>query len=291
MAFVLSPLRYPGGKSKLTDFVYNTIELNNIKNPIYCEPFCGGAGVAINLLLQNKVEKIILNDYDIAIYSLWKAVLDDTKKLGQKIISTKITIQEREKQKQIYKELSDKKECGLDLAFATLFLNRTSVSGIIKGGAIGGKEQKGQYKVDARFNKEKILEKINHISTFRSKIELFNLDCNTLINTYLKNHTDKNNLFIFFDPPYYKQGKNLYTNFFTHQDHEKLGTAIKSMDDFLWILTYDNTPEIYSIYKNYNPQKYKLQYSAKNKIKETELFFNSPKTKVESFSNVDFEAL
>ena len=101
--FRLSPLRYPGGKSKLTDFVDNTIKLNNIKNPIYCEPFCGGAGVAINLLLTNKVEKIILNDYDIAIYSFWKAVLEDTKKLGQRIISTEITMQERENQKKIIK--------------------------------------------------------------------------------------------------------------------------------------------------------------------------------------------
>ncbi|CAD7288255.1 DNA adenine methylase [Campylobacter suis] len=287
----LSPLRYPGGKSKLTDFVYNTIKINNIKNPIYCEPFCGGSGVAINLLLKNKVDKIILNDYDIAIYSFWKAVLDDTKKLGQKIISTPITIQEREKQKQIYKELSSKKEYSIDLAFATLFLNRTSISGIIKGGVIGGKEQKGKYKIDARFNKEKVLEKINNISNLKEKIELFNIDCNAFIDVYLKNHVNKNSLFIFFDPPYYKQGKNLYTNFFNHEDHQILGTAIKKLDDLLWILTYDNAPEIYNIYKDYSPKKYKLQYSAKNKIKETELFFSSSKTKIQSFLGVDFEAL
>ena len=251
--FRLSPLRYPGGKSKLTDFVDNTIKLNNIKNPIYCEPFCGGAGVAINLLLTNKVEKIILNDYDIAIYSFWKAVLEDTKKLGQRIISTEITMQERENQKKIYSELSKVNSYNLDLAFATLFLNRTSVSGIIKGGVIGGKEQKGKYKIYDRFNKD--------------------------------------DLFIFFDPPYYKQGKNLYTNFFNHKDHEQLGNSIKSMDDFLWILTYDYRPEIYEIYKEYKPKKYKLQYSAKNKIKETELFFSSPKTEVNTFSKVEFEKI
>ena len=95
----------------------------------------------------------------------------------------------------------------------------------------------------------------------------------------------------FFDPPYYKQGKNLYTNFFNHKDHEQLGNSIKSMDDFLWILTYDYRPEIYEIYKDYNPKKYKLQYSAKNKIKETELFFSSPKTEVNTFSKVEFEAI
>lgn len=289
MPTTLSPLRYPGGKSKLADFVDNTIKLNGIEKPIYCEPFCGGAGVAIDLLLKNKVEKIILNDCDVAVYSFWKAVLDDAEKLGQKIISTEITMQERENQRQIYGELSKKREYSLDLAFATLFLNRTSVSGIIRGGVIGGKDQKGKYKIGDRFNKEKILEKINRIAALKDKIELFNLDCSELINTYLKNYTDKNNLFIFFDPPYYKQGKNLYTNFFSHKDHENLGLAIKKLDEYFWILTYDNTSEILKIYKEYNPRKYKLQYSAKNKIKETELFFSNNKTKIESFNKVIFE--
>ena len=289
MPTTLSPLRYPGGKSKLADFVDNTIKLNGIEKPIYCEPFCGGAGVAIDLLLKNKVEKIILNDCDVAVYSFWKAVLDDAEKLGQKIISTEITMQERENQRQIYGELSKKREYSLDLAFATLFLNRTSVSGIIRGGVIGGKDQKGKYKIGDRFNKEKILEKINRIAALKDKIELFNLDCSELINTYLKNYTVKNNLFIFFDPPYYKQGKNLYTNFFSHKDHENLGLAIKKLDEYFWILTYDNTSEILKIYKEYNPRKYKLQYSAKNKIKETELFFSNNKTKIESFDKVIFE--
>ena len=289
MPTTLSPLRYPGGKSKLADFVDNTIKLNGIEKPIYCEPFCGGAGVAIDLMLKNKVDKIILNDYDIGIYSFWKAVLDDTERLVQKIVSTKITIQDRNNQRQIYDELSKKREYNLDLAVATLFLNRTSVSGIIRGGVIGGKDQKGKYKIGDRFNKEKILEKINRIAALKDKIELFNLDCSELINTYLKNYTDKNNLFIFFDPPYYKQGKNLYTNFFTHQDHENLGLAIKNMDEYFWILTYDHAPEILEIYKKNNPKKYMLQYSANIKTMSTELFFCSPRTIVESFGEVEFE--
>ena len=117
---------------------------------------------------------------------------------------------------------------------------------------------------------------------------LYNLDVNYFIEYTLLNF-DKNSLFIFFDPPYYKQGKNLYTNFFSHKDHENLGLAIKKLDEYFWILTYDNTSEILKIYKEYNPRKYKLQYSAKNKIKETELFFSNNKTKIESFDKVIFE--
>lgn len=284
----LSPLRYPGGKGKLTEFVSHIIAINNIKNPIYCEPFCGGSGVAINLLLDKKVDKIILNDVDIAIYSFWYAVLNDTQRMIDKINKTAITTQERLKQKEIYTFGQTQKGYNFDLGFATLFLNRTNISGIIKGGVIGGKQQKGNYKLDCRFNKINIINKIEKIAEHKDNIMLYNLDVNYFIEYTLLNF-DKNSLFIFFDPPYYKQGKNLYTNFFSHKDHENLGLAIKKLDEYFWILTYDNTSEILKIYKEYNPRKYKLQYSAKNKIKETELFFSNNKTKIESFDKVIFE--
>lgn len=283
-----SPLRYPGGKGKLTEFVSHIIAINNIKNSIYCEPFCGGSGVAINLLLDKKVDKIILNDFDTAIYSFWYAVLNDTQKMIDKISKTDITTQERLKQKEIYMFGQTQKGYSFDLGFATLFLNRTNVSGVIKGGVMGGESQKGKYKIDCRFNKEDIIRRINIIAEYKENIMLHNYEAKDFIFNILQNFS-KDNLFIFFDPPYYKQGKNLYTNFFDHKDHEILGMAIKKLDEYFWILTYDNNPEILKIYKEYNPRKYKLQYSAKNKIKETELFFSSNKAKIESFDKVIFE--
>lgn len=286
--FISSPLRYPGGKSKLTKFVSHTLDINGIKNPIYCEPFCGGAGVAIKLLLDKKADGAILNDYDIAIYSFWYAVLNDTKNLLDAIKETPVTIPERERQKEIYMNKSQLKKYDFELAFSTLYLNRTSVSGVIKGGVIGGKNQDGKYKIDARFGKENIMAKIKNIADHKDNILLFNMDASELIDEVLQK-MDKNNLFVFFDPPYYKQGKNLYTNFFKHQNHEDLGLSIKKMDEYFWIMTYDNEPKIYEIYKDYNPKKYKLQYSANLKIKETELFFNSPRAKIESFDRVVFE--
>lgn len=288
MPITPSPLRYPGGKSKLTEFVAHTLEINDVKNPVYCEPFCGGAGVAIKLILNKKASGIILNDYDIAIYSFWNAVLNDTNELLNAIWETPVTISERERQKEIYMSKSQIKKYDFELAFATLYLNRTNVSGVIKGGVIGGKNQKGKYKIDARFGKENIIAKIKKIATFKDKILLFNLDASQLVQDILLK-MDKNSLFVFFDPPYYGQGKNLYTNFFRHQNHEDLGLSIKNMDDFFWIMTYDDEPKIYEIYKGYSPKRYKLQYSANVKIKETELFFNSPRAKIESFDRVVFE--
>lgn len=149
-----TPLRYPGGKSQLTDFVYHTIQLNNINAPIYCEPFAGGAGVAMSLLLRDQVSSIILNDLDTAIYSVWYAILHDTERLLDAIENVTVSMETWHQQRQIYDNLKDSEEYSFELAFASFFLNRTNRSGIITGGPIGGMEQTSKYLVDCRFNKK-----------------------------------------------------------------------------------------------------------------------------------------
>lgn len=152
----VSPLRYPGGKTKLVPFLSHTISINQIKNPIFCEPFAGGAGLSLKLLLEGKVERIILNDVDQGIYSFWYAVFFDTQRLIDKITEIEVSLEERERCKKVLFECSNSgKTSGynFDLGFATFFLNRVNVSGIIKGGAIGGIKQEGKFKIDSRFGK------------------------------------------------------------------------------------------------------------------------------------------
>ncbi|WP_418808889.1 DNA adenine methylase [Phascolarctobacterium faecium] len=288
MALTLSPLRYPGGKTQLYNFVNHTININKLHNVTYCEPFSGGAGLAISLLLKNSVNSIILNDFDISVYSIWYAILNDTSALIKKINCTPITIDEWKKQKNIYESHAsiNSKYC-IELAFATLFLNRTNRAGIITGGPIGGFKQKSIYDISCRFKKTVLIKKIQDIAEHKNKIQLFNLDASELISKHLA-HMDNSSLFIYFDPPYYRQGKNLYKNFFTHQDHINLSVAIKSMDKFKWIATYDNSNEIKNIYNDRNIYEYKLQYFANKTRKETELLFCSNNTIIQPFGNVEF---
>lgn len=56
MPVTRSPFRYPGGKTQLISYVEHLLELNNVTDT-YIEPFAGGAGVAIGLLLDNKIKK------------------------------------------------------------------------------------------------------------------------------------------------------------------------------------------------------------------------------------------
>lgn len=275
MAKVYTPLRYPGGKSSLAEFIWHTIEINNCTEIPYCEPFAGGAGVAMSLLLQNKVKSVILNDLDAGIYSLWYAILNDTDKLIEAIEKVEVTLTVREQQKKVYINLKDSANYSFDLAFATLFLNRVNYSGIIMGGPIGGIEQKGKYKLDCRFNKKTLIEKIKEIAKYKDKVQLYHVDAIEL----LKKYPD---IFVFADPPYWKVGSTLYEASVNHEDLAKALCNCK-----YWIATYDNNKDIKAIYDKYGAHSalYELQYSASRKRKELEYMFYKDVT-IESLDKI-----
>ncbi|QGH20790.1 DNA adenine methylase [Clostridium butyricum] len=266
-----SPLRYPGGKNKLTYFVKSLIDEKKLNKSTYVEPFCGGAAVALSLLINNQVDNIIINDYDKSIYAFWYSVLNYTDELCNLINNTIINMDEWYKQKRVQENKF--KENLLNLGFSTLFLNRTNRSGIIKAGVIGGKEQKGEYKLDCRFNKADIIQKIRYIAAHKNDIVLYNLDTEDLIRNVINNLEHKS--FIFFDPPYYNKGATLYTNFYKHEDHVSLANKIKDIKYHSWILTYDNTPEIRDMYNKFKSEVYKLNYSVQKKHKGEEVIFYS----------------
>lgn len=261
-----SPLRFPGGKRKIAEFISDCIVLNGVQGGTYIEPFVGGGNVALFLLLKEVVNNIVINDLDRSIYAFWHSVLFDTDNLCGLIEDTPITMDEWHIQKEI-----QTKKAGmnlLDLGFSTFFLNRTNRSGILNGGVIGGKQQNGVWKMDARFRKDSLIKRIEKIAGYKNRIELYNLDAMELINTIQPSLGLKS--FIYFDPPYYNQGATLYSNHFTHEDHEKLAEFIKSLDS-KWILTYDYTPQIIEMYQDTEKRLLTLNYTAIQKMKGKEM--------------------
>lgn len=153
-----SPLRYPGGKTKLYEYIHSILKLNGMLGQTYIEPFAGGAGLALKLLLNNDVKRIVINDFDYAIYSFWYCVLHKSEQLCDFVCNIPLTLDEWDKQHYIYTHQTEYSQ--IEIAKAILFLNRTNVSGVITGGMIGGRSQSEKYKIDARFNREKIIKKI-----------------------------------------------------------------------------------------------------------------------------------
>jgi len=250
-----SPLRYPGGKTFLFPLFDKVIKDHRLKNVVYIEPFAGGAGAALALLFLEKVDRIVINDLDRAIYSFWKSAIFNSDKFIKKIYSTPITIEEWRKQKAIY---NNSKSNEFNLGFATFFLNRTNMSGILNGGLIGGIKQKGKYKIDARFNKDNLVEKIQQLSLYKNRISVFNKDGVKLIHNYL----NKENTFIYLDPPYYEKGAALYLNHYKKADHEMLAKQLNKNANAFWLLTYDNKKEIKSLYEDRKIVNFSLNYNA-----------------------------
>lgn len=266
-----SPLRYPGGKTQLAPFVSELLRINNLGCGVYAEPFAGGAGLAWRLLLSGHVSEVWLNDIDHGIHSFWRAVIDQPEALCELIETTPVTMEQWRRQKSVIASTTAKP---LTVAFATLFLNRTNRSGIIAAGVIGGKEQTGDYKLDCRFNKPDLINKILRIAMYRDVIRLTKLDARLCIPQWSKALPKRALLNI--DPPYFAKGQELYTNFYQPDDHRTLARIIRPLK-CAWMLTYDDAPEIASLYTGLPTYRKALTYYAQVKRRANELLVLSPR--------------
>ena len=160
----------------------------------------------------------------------------------------------------------------IEVGFSTFFLNRCNRSGIItKAGPIGGIEQKGQYKIDCRFNKTNLIKRIKDIANRANDIEIYNEDTLEFIRRNLQ-RLQENHSFMYLDPPYYKKGKSLYLNFYTHEDHENLRDLLSNLRDLKWMISYDNVVEINDMYAGFKSSLHMLNYSLQTKRKTNEFF-------------------
>lgn len=264
-----SPLRYPGGKGRLSPLLKDIIVENDICDGTYIEPYAGGAAVGLSLLMEEYVWNIIINDIDPAVYSFWYSILTHTEWFLKKLHDTPVTMDEWNTQKSIFEypqNYSIK-----SLGFSTFFLNRTNRSGILNAGIIGGKKQTGNYRITARFNKENLADRIQKIASHKNRIQLYNLDAGDLIKKVEKKIKGK--AFFYFDPPYYNKGGLLYTNHYKHDDHQKMAGVIKKLSS-PWIVTYDDVPAINEIYSGVLTTKFSMTYSANSeRPKATEVMF------------------
>lgn len=267
----LSPLRYPGGKAKVADFVRCLIEKNALLDGTYVEPYVGGGSVALSLLFNEYVKDIYINDKDIAIYAFWHSVLHESEALCKLIKDTPVTVETWFKLRD-YQDKTDNVDL-LHLGFSTFFLNRTNRSGILKAGVIGGYEQTGNYKIDARFNKEDLIKRIERIADYSDRIHLTNEDAVTLVQR-LKKELPYNTLF-YLDPPYYIKGKGLYLNYYNDNDHQNIANSISDFREHKWIISYDNVDFIANLYSRFRQKTFELNYSASNSGKGKEIMIFS----------------
>lgn len=274
-----TPLRYPGGKAKLAAYVKEIIRANKLLDGEYVEPYAGGAGIALELMFQEYVEKIHINDVSQPVYAFWKSVLQDTDGLCQKIKDTRVSVTSWNKQKKIFANPDD--HTYRELGFATFFLNRTNRSGILNGGIIGGHDQSGPWKIDARYNADELIFRIESIAKMKSRIKLTHSDALSFLQSGLPKWPTKT--LIYLDPPYYEQGRKLYYDYYKPEDHADVAKLIAAkMKAKHWIVSYDNVAAIKALYSSYRSIVYNVGYSAREMRTGKEVMFFSPKMEIPS---------
>lgn len=267
-----SPLRYPGGKALFAPFIAKIMENNGIAGGHYLEPYAGGAGVALDLLFHGHATHIHINDADPAVYAFWISVTQHSRALLELLESTPITIEEWFKWRSILREGRDASL--VEKGFATLFMNRTNRSGILKAGVIGGKKQDGDYKLDARFKKEIVAARIEAIAMRADDISVYCEDSLHLLN-WCSEFLPKQSL-IYLDPPYYVKGKGLYRNYYEHDDHVAIARTIQEKRfKWPWLVSYDNAEEICAMYQLSRSLSYRLNYTAQRRYVGNEVMFFS----------------
>lgn len=253
----ISPLRYPGGKARLAGYIHRLICAQTPQPKHYAEPFCGGAGAALKLLTDGAVEHIHLNDADPGIATFWRCVFQNSSDFASMIRSADITIEAWRRASAIYSTPIGRDD--LELGFATFFLNRCNRSGILRARPIGGFEQTGKWKIDARFNRESLAQRIEFLGKYRDKVTLTQQDGRDHIRGLSELGHD---VIAYVDPPYLVQGDRLYMDSLSSSDHNELSSVLGETP-INWFLTYDAEARITEdLYSNYRCMQFEISHSA-----------------------------
>lgn len=272
-----TPLRYPGGKARFAPFIASVMARNGLSGGHYFEPYAGGAGVALELLFHGDAKHVHINDFDSAIFDFWVAVTREPEEILRLLNDTPVTMDQWLYWRSVLR--GEIAVTQVERGFATLFMNRTNRSGVLKGGVIGGLAQSGAYKLDARFKKDVLSKRIEMIALHASCISVYNEDAYALLRR-CSSFLPKKSL-IYLDPPYYVKGQGLYRNFYEHKDHEQIAGLLQSSQFTKpWIVSYDNVDQIQQMYRLSRALCYGLNYTAQVRYVGSEIMFFQRQLKV-----------
>ena len=251
-----TPLRYPGGKAKLGPYLAEVVRHNRLIDGTYAEPYAGGAGAGLYLLFRGYTTRLFLNDIDRGVAAFWRAILDSPERFARSIETVPLSVEQWDEQRAILASAAS----GFELGFAFFFVNRTSRSGIMNAGVIGGRDQRGEWTIDARFTRANLADRVRAIGRMRKVISISRLDAVEFVESMVADR-DKRRL-LYLDPPYYAKGQHLYPNFYTADDHRFIARKLRRCSR-PWLLTYDDCPDVRSLYNGLPILESELSYSAR----------------------------
>jgi DNA adenine methylase len=277
-----TPLRYPGGKQRLAPFIAELLIHNDLVGGHYVEPYAGGAGVALELLLDGMVSHIHLNDSALPIYAFWRSVVLHPDEMCRRIASASLNVAEWRRRREVVKDPTGHDE--VEVGFSTLYLNRCNRSGVLSGGLIGGVGQTGPWNMDARFPRNELVRRIELIAARRDAISLANWDAERFIVDHVPDLPSET--LVYCDPPYFTKNSRLYLDRYQQSDHARVAGIIQQRLSHRWVVSYDDAPEIWAYYEGRRAFAYYLQYSALRPREGREVFIFSDDLQVPTRSSL-----
>lgn len=266
----VSPLRYPGGKASLSRFLTDVIDLNDLRGCVYYEPYAGGAGAALTLLRDGVVSELFLNDADARVYAFWRASLNCTDRFVKRLWSIPLTVEEWKRQRAIC--LRPSCYSLFDVGFAAFYMNRCNRSGVLTGsGPIGGYSQDGKWRLDVRFNREALTERFLRLKQYRKQIHVSRKDAIAFLRSYMPRGRGRDRVFAYLDPPYVDNGQRLYLNAYEAEDHRVLADYLGAQRMLPWVMSYDDSDLVRSLYNAYTVMTLPIRYSLQTKREAHEL--------------------
>jgi DNA adenine methylase len=281
-----TPLRYPGGKQKLAPFVDEILRANDAVGWNYVEPYAGGAGVAMQLLLADRVRRVYLNDSSPHVYAFWRSILRQPEAFCQRISRCALNIATWRKHREVFRFPGE--HDALDLGFSTFYLNRCNRSGVLTAGVIGGLEQEGDWTIDARFPRKELIKRIEAIAEYASRIVVSNQDAEAFL--VGKVNSLPAQTLVYCDPPYFARAERLYLDHYEPDDHVRLANVIQSKLKRPWLVSYDGHSSILSLYGKRRHFLYSLHYSAMRSYAGAEVFVFSDDLNIPRTSDLSYVA-
>ena len=227
-AAIASPLRYPGGKSRLARRIANSLP----QFEEFREPFVGGGSVFLAAMARNPDAKFWINDLSLDVAVFWSQVSLDVSKVLDAVNLLQISFPEGPS---LYRHLKDSKfEDPAMLAARFFLLSRITFSGTIDSGGFS------QEAFEKRLTRSAV-ERLAALSSLANfDLSVTNLDYASSLD--LPGHK----VTIFLDPPYetsknslYGRWGDLHRNF----DFDIFAAKVKR-SPHPWVMTYGDNEQV-----------------------------------------------
>lgn len=248
----------------------------------YAEPFAGGAGAALKLLVDEVVKTIHINDLAPGVAAFWRSVFNNSESFAALVRDASVTVEEWYRHREVFNNPDQHDD--LTLGFSTFFLNRSNRSGILTARPIGGLDQSGAWKINARFNREELADRILFLGQYRRRVSVTQLDAKEFMSTV---EDLGRSLLCYVDPPYIVQGEDLYLDSLTYEDHLALAGYLADTS-VPWLLTYDTAELVTNeLYRGFRAAQFSIAHTAQKQHVGSEYVVFSDQLEVPSLELVN----